>query len=105
MSALDKLRALDDAASPGPWKTNWATRDELPGVLSVCLLDVDTSSYSRNFATARRAALAHMLLPAFEALDKQVKLFNSEAPNDGAVAAGMSYIAEAVLAQLEEALK
>ena len=76
MTALDKLRAIEKRIADGP----------------------DTE------ATAQLAALSHLLRPAMEALDKQVKLFNSEALNDGAVAAGMSYIAEAILARLEEAL-
>ena len=78
MTALDKLRAIEKRIADGP--------------------DIDEAWQERN-------ALSHYLLPAMEALDSQVKLFNSEAPNDGAVAAGMSYIAESILAQLEEALK
>ena len=110
-TVLDKLRELDAAASPGPWRMDWGTRDELPGILSIHLLEVDTSNLSTNFANAQLAALSHLILPlaeALEGLDSCAKWDGGDTP----VAVELNYtefaaalaVSRTVLAKLEKAL-
>ena len=66
---MDKLRELQEQASPGDWKMNWGTRDDVPDVLSLDRLDHHAETFEAKFATAKLAALATHLFPIAEALE------------------------------------
>ena len=114
--ALQKLAALDKAASPGPWRAylaKWSAASgpsEIPtlvGALDHSGMEVEFE----NEADAQLAALSHLLLPAFEALAECYKLIQED--GEAASASEQPSISEwanaqesarAVLAQLEEVL-
>ena len=115
MSALDELRELDDAASPGPL----STEKREPGHVCVrapetgivfCAVQREPEDFEMNEANAERAGLAHLLRPAFEALEKPERCLRQP---DDETCLGMSEANQrwsglcdrcAVFAQLEEAL-
>ena len=104
--ALDKLRKLEEAASPGPWTVGegYGARVLFPSVpearpgwdMTDSPLAIDMTD-----ANAQLAALSHLLRPAFEALEK-LTMLDMEGGEEmlHAVGGGM-----AVLASLEAALK
>ena len=104
MNVLDKLRKLDDAASPGPWEVDRANIGIKNGDLH--LLDKDGSVLARfyvpTFTNAELAALAHLLRTAYEALERTADLLDGIAEGEAELHAVRH--ARAVFAKLEEAL-
>ena len=102
---LDKLRELDAAASAGPWRVVRSYPEPDQPRYEV-LGDGDATLAVSGYieANAQLAALSHLLLPAFEALEEciiQVEGFveDGQGENDASV------LGNSVLAQLEEALR
>ena len=104
--ALAKLRRLDDAASPGPLRVSGNTVLSQSGDHIIHAYGGQDDGES----DAQRAALAHLLRPAFEALEKPERCLRQP---DDETCLGMSEANQrwsglcdrcAVFAQLEEAL-
>ncbi len=98
MTALDRLRELDTAASPGPWTH-----------ASVMVETENTEIRLASEYDAQLAALAHLLLPAIEALEAIRTHEHDEVAYDEfayhRMVEAYRNAARAVLARLEEALK
>ena len=122
MTALDKLRELDAAASPGPW--TWKTGESIDaeqgdkGHDSVVLDAKGNSSGGpliilsgvweddeRDRVNVSLASLAHLLLPAFEALERCVTKIEHTASSHASAQWAEAATARSVLAKLEEALQ
>lgn len=112
--SLDKLREIDAAASPGPWRVEhgpydvWGGDGAWFGILHASSqLDMGDGSIipgqeELRKANAKLASLSHLLLPAMEALHGSI---TPEGHTRGCnCAAKWCQDREAVLAQLEEAL-
>ncbi len=111
MTALDKLRAIDKAASPGEWKVNDSNEngDRYVGPdPAYCLIVMSPEhlmlgAKGDTEATAQLAALSKLLLPAYEALHGSI---TPDGHTRGcACGAKWCQDRESVFKALEEALK
>ncbi len=109
MTALDKLRKLDDAASPGPRETQGGYNKGKPckrcgAAPIVTQFGVLCASCKR--ANAQLAALSHLLRPMAEALENApCEVTGKLSRRLGDHGAEMYCTRCAVLAKLEEALR
>ncbi len=100
--SLDKLRAIDVAASPGPWEARGEMvfgPGNVEGYATKPMLGTGLP------ADAQLTALSHHLLPAMEALEKCAEKIEHTASSHAGEQWAEAAQARAVLAKLAEALR